>query len=92
MPSTTSSVVSPSCLLDRDDAFLADLLHRLGEMLPMVLSPLALMVPTWAISLGSLVGLESFLSSATTASTALSMPRLISIGLCPAATSLEPSR
>ena len=28
----------------------------------------------------------------TTASTALSMPRLISIGLCPAATSLDPSR
>src|SRR3954470_10734050 len=50
------------------------------------------MMPTCAISLWSLVGLESFFSSATTDSTALSMPRLISIGLLPAATSFEPSR
>ncbi len=58
----------------------------------MVASPLALMVPTCAISFGSCVGLAAALRCATTASTALSMPRLISIGLCPAATSLEPSR
>ena len=61
-------------------------------MLPMVVSPLAEMVPTWAMSFLPWVGLDSFLSSATTAVTALSMPRLISIGLWPAATSLVPSR
>jgi hypothetical protein len=61
-------------------------------MLPMVSSPFAEMMPTCAISLGSLVGLESFFSCVTTASTALSMPRLMSIGLWPAATSFEPSR
>ncbi len=60
--------------------------------LPMVVSPLALTVPICAISFGSLVDLALFLSSSTITSTALSMPRLISIGLWPAATSLEPSR
>ena len=58
----------------------------------MSLSPLALMVPTCAISFGSFVGFAIFLSDSTIASTALSMPRLISIGLWPAATSLLPSR
>src|SRR5947209_5812792 len=58
----------------------------------MVMSPLAEMVPTWAISFLSLVGLESFFNSAVMARTALSMPRLMSIGLWPAATSFEPSR
>ncbi len=58
----------------------------------MVWSPLALMVPTWAISLGSWVDFAAPLRCVTMASTALSMPRLISIGLCPAATSLLPSR
>src|ERR687895_1017257 len=58
---------------------------------PMVGSLLAAMVPTWAISLGSLVGLERPFSSAVTASTALSIPRLRVIGSWPAATSLTPS-
>ena len=49
------------------------------------------MVPTWAISL-PLTGLLSFLSSAMTAATAFSMPRLSSIGLAPAVTFLTPSR
>ena len=79
-------------LFDGDDAFLADLLHRLGELVPISLSPLALMVPTCSISFGSFVCFAIFFSSSTTASTALSMPRLISIGLWPAATSLLPSR
>ena len=61
-------------------------------MLPMVSSPLAEMMPTWAISFWEAVALESFFSSETTEVTALSMPRLISMGLWPAATSLAPSR
>ena len=57
MPSTTSRVVSRRLgLFDRDDAFLADLLHRLGDACsPISLSPFAVIVPTWAISFGSLV-------------------------------------
>ena len=47
----------------------------------MVTSPLALIVPTCAISRGSLVAFESLVSSETIDSTALSMPRLSSIGL-----------
>src|SRR2546425_9693935 len=93
MPSTTSSVVSrPFASSTVITPSLPTLSIALLMMSPMVESPLAEMVPTWAISLGSLVGLVSFFSSATTASTALSMPRLISIGLLPAATSLAPSR
>ena len=58
----------------------------------MVSSPFAEIVPTWVISFLSLVLLARSLSAATMVSTALSMPRLISIGLWPAATSFEPSR
>ena len=50
------------------------------------------MAPTWAISFDVVVGLEIFFSSSTTASTALSMPRLRSIGFIPAATNFMPSR
>src|SRR5437762_9264758 len=93
MPSTTSRVVSrPFASSTVITPSLPTLSIALLMMSPMVWSPLAEMVPTWAISLGSLVALESFFSSATTASTALSMPRLISIGLLPAATSFAPSR
>ena len=63
-----------------------------ASMSPISLSPFALIVPTCAISFGSLVCLAMLLEYSTMASTALSMPRLISIGLWPAATSLEPSR
>jgi hypothetical protein len=49
-------------------------------------------VPTCAISLWSRVGFDIFLSSATIASTLRSIPRLSSIGLMPATTSLLPSR
>src|SRR5438876_3740070 len=58
---------------------------------PMVRSPLADTMPTWAISALLLVDLESFFSSSTTAATALSTPRLRLIGSWPAATSLAPS-
>ena len=57
----------------------------------MVGSLLAEMVPTCAIML-PLTGFDCFFSSATIASTAFSMPRLISIGLAPAATFFAPSR
>src|SRR5713101_1212094 len=93
MPSTTSSVVSrPFASSTVMTPSLPTLSIALLMMSPMVASPFAEMVPTWAISLGSLVCLVSFFSSSTTAFTAFSMPRLISIGLLPAATSLEPSR
>jgi hypothetical protein len=68
MPSTTSSVgLEALGLLDRDHAVLADLLHRLGDDLADLVSLLAEMVPTWAISFLPLVGFESFLSSSSTA-------------------------
>src|SRR6267378_7065414 len=93
MPSTTSSVVSrPLASSTVITPSLPTFSIASLMIFPMVASPLAEMVPTWAISFGSLVALESFFSSATTASTALSMPRLISIGLLPAATSFAPSR
>ena len=60
-------------------------------MLPMVVSPLAEMVPTWAI-MSPETGFENFLTSSTTASTAFSMPRFRAIGFAPAATCLTPSR
>src|SRR5574341_1996709 len=59
---------------------------------PMVLSLLAEMVATWAISFLPLVGLEIFLISSTTASTALSIPRLRAMGLASAVTFFTPSR
>ena len=59
---------------------------------PISWSPLAEMAPTWAISFCSLVGVAIFFSWATTAATLASMPRLISMGLEPAATSFTPSR
>ena len=61
-------------------------------ILPMFSSAFAEMAPTWAISLLVVVGFESFLISSTIATTVLSMPRLRSIGLMPAATYLKPSR
>jgi hypothetical protein len=59
-------------------------------LVPISSSPLAEMVPTWAISELFAMPRDSFCSSVTMASTALSMPRLSSIGLWPAATSLLP--
>src|SRR3954469_26055521 len=61
-------------------------------ILPMAASPLAEMVPTWATSEEAATGLARFSMSLTTAATAMSMPRLRSIGFMPAATDLAPSR
>ena len=58
---------------------------------PMVSSWFAEIVPTWAI-IGPVTGLDCAFSDATMASTALSMPRLIAIGLAPAVTFFAPSR
>src|SRR5262245_34036898 len=60
-------------------------------ILPMVVSPLAEMVPTWATSDDDPTFLARFSMSLTTAETARSMPRLRSIGFMPAATALAPS-
>ena len=92
MPSTTSSsvssdfasstVITPSL----PTRFIASAMKR-----PISASPLAEMVPTWAISSFEVTFLEFFWRSATTASTARSTPRLRSIGFMPAATALAPS-
>src|SRR5215203_2563804 len=92
MPSTTSSSVSR--LLASSTVMTPSLPTfsiALARKSPISLSPLAEMVPTWAISAFEVTFLEFFLSSSTTASTARSMPRLRSIGFMPAATDLEPS-
>src|ERR1700732_3686106 len=60
-------------------------------MAPTDLSPLAESVATWACSSFEVTFFELVLRSATTASTARSMPRFRSIGLRPAATALVPS-
>ena len=59
---------------------------------PISRSLLAEIVPTWAISALVETFFETFSMLATTASTAMSMPRLRSIGFMPAATALVPSR
>ena len=93
MPSTTSSSVSR--LLASSTVITPSLptfAMALAIMSPTSLSPLAEIVPTWPISSLDLTFLERFLRSATTASTAFSMPRFRSIGFMPAATDLAPSR
>src|SRR6202158_908483 len=93
IPSTTSSVVSrPLASSTVITPSLPTFSIASEMMLPIVSSPLAEMVPTCAISFLFLVGLAIFLISAVTITTAFSIPRLIAIGLCPAATSFEPSR
>src|SRR5246127_555877 len=92
MPSTTSSsvsrllasstVITPSL----PTFFIASARKR-----PISASPLAEIVPTWAISSLEVTFLEFFLRSSTTASTARSTPRFKSIGFMPAATAFEPS-
>ena len=59
---------------------------------PMVESLLAEMDPIWEISFLLWHGLLTFLSSSITVSTALSIPRLISMGLPPAVMFFTPSR
>src|SRR5208283_1094807 len=89
MPSPTSSsvssdfasstVITPSL----PTFFIASARKR-----PISASPLAEIVPTWAISSLEVTFLEFFCRSATARST----PRLRSIGFMPAATPLDPSR
>src|ERR1043166_6511247 len=92
MPSTTSSSVSrllaSSTVMTPSlpTFFIASARKR-----PISASPLDEMVPTWAISSFEVTFLELVLRCSTTASTALSTPRLRSIGFMPAATDLAPS-
>src|SRR5262249_41786414 len=59
---------------------------------PIFLSPFDEMVPTWATSAEEPTFLARFSMSLTTAPTAMSMPRLRSIGFMPAATAFAPDR
>src|SRR5262245_22367488 len=92
MPSTTSSWVSR---LFASSTVMTPSLPTFSMasaiMSPIVLSPFADTVPTWAISSRPLVDLERRLSSSVTDFTAASMPRLRFIGSWPAATILAPS-
>jgi hypothetical protein len=63
-----------------------------ARMSPISVSPLALMVATWAICALSLVGVDEAFTASRTFATARSMPRLSSIGLWPASTRRRPSR
>ncbi len=93
MPSTTSSslsrdlasstVITPS---------LPTFSIALASISPISRSPLAEIVPIWAISALVEIFFDCFSMSATTAVTALSMPRFKSIGLRPEATAFMPSR
>src|SRR5216683_2366845 len=93
MPSTTSSSVSrlfaSSTVITPS---LPTFCIALAIISPISRSPLPAMVPTWAISSLVETFLERFFTSSTTAATAVSMPRLRSIGFNPAATALTPSR
>src|SRR6266702_4950374 len=93
IPSTTSSSVSSDLASSTvmtpslPTFFMASAMN-----LPISASPLAEMVPTWSISSFEVTFLEFLTRSATTASTARSIPRFRSIGFMPAATDLAPSR
>ncbi len=93
LPSTTSSSVSR--LLASSTVMTPSLptfFMASARNLPISESPLAEIVPTWAISSFEVTFFEFFFRSSTTASTARSMPRLRSIGFMPAATDFAPSR
>ncbi len=92
MPSTTSSVVS----IDLASSMvmtpsLPTFSMASARISPIIVSPLALMVPTWVISVLPFVGLDWSFRFSTTLATAASMPRLMSMGLLPAATRRAPS-
>src|SRR5262245_15101864 len=93
MPSTISSSVSSDLASSTVITPSLPTFFMASERnLPISASPLAEMVPTWAISSLEVTFLEFFSRSATTASTARSIPRFRSIGFMPAATALAPSR
>src|SRR6202011_1733474 len=92
MPSTTSSSVSSDLASSTVmTPSLPTFFMASARNLPISTSPLEEMVPICAISSFEVTFLEFFTRSATTASTARSIPRLRSIGFMPAATALEPS-
>ena len=92
MPSTTSSDVSrvraSSTVMTPS---LPTLSIAWAMMRPMVSSLLAEICPTWAI-MSPLTLRDSLSRLSTTEETAVSMPRLTSIGFAPATTFLAPSR
>src|SRR6266536_2503061 len=93
MPSTTSSSVSSDLASSTViTPSLPTFFMASARNCPISASPLAEMVPTWAISSFEVTSLEFLCRSATTAATARSTPRLRSIGFMPAATALAPSR
>src|SRR5260221_7997488 len=93
MPSTTSSSVSMAFASSTVmTPSLPTFCMARAIIAPISCSPLAEMVPTWAISALVETLRERDWTSATTAPTAMSMPRLRSIGFIPAATAFEPSR
>ena len=93
MPSTTSSSVSSDFASSTViTPSLPTFFMASARNLPISASPLAEMVPTWAISSLDVTFFEFFFRSSTTASTARSTPRFRSIGFMPAATALAPSR
>ena len=92
MPSTTSRVVSrPLASSTVITPSLPTFSIALAMIWPISVSSLAEIVPTWAISLAS-TDFFSLSMASTALLTAMSMPRLTSIGLCPAVTILMPSR
>src|SRR6267154_928057 len=87
MPSTTSSSVSSDLASSTVmTPSLPTFFMASARNLPISESPLAEMVPTWAISSFEVTFLEFLTRSATTAATARSIPRFRSIGFMPAAT------
>src|SRR5580658_885053 len=92
MPSTTSSSVSR---LFASSTVITPSLPTFciasAILSPVSRSPLAAIVPTWAISSLVEIFFDWVLRLATTASTARSTPRFKSIGFMPAATALAPS-
>ncbi|GJE41494.1 hypothetical protein AEGHOMDF_0660 [Methylobacterium soli] len=93
MPSTTSSSVS--AVLASSTVITPSLptfCMAWAIMSPISLSPLAEIVPTWAISSEEATLRARPSMSFTAAATARSMPRFRSIGFMPAATYLAPSR
>src|SRR5215208_8355889 len=93
MPSTTSSSVSR---LFASSTVITPSLPTFpiasASIRPISLSPLAEIVPTWAISSEVVTFFDWPSRSLTTAATARSTPRRRSIGFMPAATALAPSR
>src|SRR5258708_26336341 len=92
MPSTTSSsVASDFASSTVMTPSFPTLCIAFAIISPISRSPLAEIVPIWAISSLVETFLERFFTSSTTISTALSMPRFRSMGFMPAATALAPS-